>query len=41
MEDLDYAVNDLREDLAAYVTGRVEDQSVIRRVKGDVGLKVQ
>jgi len=31
MEDLDYAVNDLREDLAAYFTGRVEDQSAIRR----------
>jgi hypothetical protein len=29
--DLDYAVNDLREDLAAYFTGRVEDQSAIRR----------
>ena len=31
MEDLDYAVNDLREDRAAYFTGRVEDQSAIRR----------
>ena len=31
MEDLDYAVNDLREDLSAYFTGRVEDQSAIGR----------